>query len=131
MLVFVYGTLMSGLSNHGYLSKAQFLGRAKTKEKYSLFCRGIPYVDKRSNLYHIEGEIYEITDGILKTLDILEGHPNFYCREEIQVITEEGEEKTCFIYFCRPSGSAELRKNGNYREYVEEVRYSPVKAPIT
>jgi gamma-glutamylaminecyclotransferase len=43
-LVFVYGTLQQGFSNHRYLAGSKFLGRARTEKKYALYSAGLPFV---------------------------------------------------------------------------------------
>ena len=58
--IFVYGTLKRGLGNHHFLSDSTYIGKGKTKKKYSLYVSGIPYVYKNENLYHILGEIFQV-----------------------------------------------------------------------
>ena len=48
--LFVYGTLMQGYGNHSIISKypntsQRFLGIAKTVNKYSMVCSGVPFVN--------------------------------------------------------------------------------------
>lgn len=98
--VFVYGTLRKGYGNNRLLTNATFLGKAKTNEKYGMFGGIIPFVNKRSNSYQITGEVYSVTDDELARLDALEGHPDWYYRETIDVTLEEnGEVIKADIYF--------------------------------
>lgn len=34
---------------------------------------------------HVQGEVYEVDNNVLKTLDILEDHPDFYVRDYYSV----------------------------------------------
>ena len=113
--VFVYGSLRKGFGNHRLLENSKFLGYGKTKEKYSLYADGIPYVVKEP-LTQIKGEIYQVDDETLHRLDQLEGHPEFYKRELIDVITEDGKTIKAWIYFY-PYKKGNLIKSGDYKDY--------------
>jgi len=97
--VFVYGTLRKGFGNYRLLSDAEFIGNAKTKDKYIMYARGIPFVSKNFSQSHIVGEVYKVDKKTLRDLDRLEGHPNWYYREKVPVILEDGKEIEAWIYF--------------------------------
>ena len=97
--VFVYGTLRRGGKNHALLQNARFLGMAKTKEQYALYRHDFLYLYKHERISQIIGELYEVNAATLAALDELEGHPDEYKREVIQVITEDGTERDAWIYF--------------------------------
>ncbi|KAK7013342.1 hypothetical protein SK128_018400 [Halocaridina rubra] len=107
-LVFVYGTLKRNEPNHNWLTKeengqAKFIGIANMQEKYPLVIASrynIPYTlaapGKGEN---IEGEIYDVDDQMLASLDILEDHPKYYERKVRKALLQEtGEEVECWIY---------------------------------
>ena len=84
--VFVYGTLKAGHPNHGPMEKQKFLGRALLRGKYRFVnCGWYPAVvkDPSGEERDIGGEVYEIEGDILNTLDMIEGHPHYYCREKV------------------------------------------------
>lgn len=110
--VFVYGTLRKGFGNHYLLKEAEFVGFAKTKEKYTMYERVIPFVSKDRKTSQIVGEVYLVDDNTLSRLDHLEGHPYWYYREMIDIILyrgqydsvpkntyNHGEELKAWIYF--------------------------------
>ena len=73
--LFTYGTLKRGFSNNNLLlDGAEYVGTAKTLEKYSLYKSGIPYVIKGDAVSHIYGELYRVDELTLKIIDKLEGH---------------------------------------------------------
>jgi gamma-glutamylcyclotransferase (GGCT)/AIG2-like uncharacterized protein YtfP len=84
-LLFVYGTLMQGMRNHIYLEKAKFLGTAQTKPEYELLYNGsIPAVKAGHEV--VRGELYEVDDAILASLDVLEEvNSKLYDRQEIDI----------------------------------------------
>lgn len=96
--IFVYGTARKGFRNHRYLNGARYIGRAHTKEKYTLYADSLPYL-VREPVCCVNGELYEIDDAILKRIDLLEGEPDFYFRRLDTVITDDGKEHWAYIYF--------------------------------
>ena len=56
-LVFVYGTLLRGLSNHSLLAEARFLGAARTKELYALYADTFPKVIRETGVVYCGGTL--------------------------------------------------------------------------
>lgn len=85
--VFVYGTLKEGHCNHRPLEESEFLGRTCIEGKYSLLDLGFyPAVCDNSTLegdQQIFGEVYEVTQDTLYSLDLIEGHPSYYTRRKV------------------------------------------------
>ena len=100
--VFVYGTLKSGQSNHHLLKDSKFLGKAKTILKYAMvdnFNSTYPYMlGVHKDGFNIEGEVYEVDEGIKKVLDALEGVPSVYIEDEITVKLDDSN--TCIKAIC-------------------------------
>ena len=113
--LFVYGTLKRGFSNHHLLQGAEYVGAAKTLEKYSLYESGIPYVFKGEAVSHIYGELYLVDELTLKKIDRLEGHPGWYRREKVEVLTENGVTVAAWLYFY-PEIRGKLVKTGRYEQ---------------
>ncbi|XP_078482267.1 putative gamma-glutamylcyclotransferase CG2811 [Ciona intestinalis] len=85
-LVYVYGTLKKGFPNHYLISDAEngvanFLYEANTVEKFALVVGSpfhVPFLLQNTNHGKgnvITGELYEVDDKMLKTLDKFENHP--------------------------------------------------------
>lgn len=85
-LVFTYGTLKKGFSNHVLLSSSEFVQGAQTQPLYLMYnCGWYPCLVKSEKGISIKGEIYRVDDNTLKQLDRLEGVPYLYQREVIQL----------------------------------------------
>jgi gamma-glutamylcyclotransferase (GGCT)/AIG2-like uncharacterized protein YtfP len=74
-LIFVYGTLKRGGSNHHYLTGQKFLGAARTPPGFRLYDLGgypgmIPQFDDRDG---VTGEVWSVDAACLAQLDLLEG----------------------------------------------------------
>ncbi len=82
-LVFVYGTLRKGESNHHYLQHCEMLGIVETNPAYALFDLG-PYPGLIEGEQSVIGEVYRVDDATLVELDILEEIPIEYRREMIE-----------------------------------------------
>lgn len=103
--VFVYGTLKQGFSNHFFCDGSQMLGRARTVKQYAMFESDYPLVYKYEAVSRIKGEVYEVDDADLRRMDGLEGHPEYYRRELVDVVLETGEFFEAWLYFYpRPEG---------------------------
>lgn len=97
--VFVYGTLKRGRGNHRLLDQdgVEFLGRSLIKGPHAfVHLGGFPGVvkDALKDPREIGGEVYEVTNDVLLSLDMLEGHPTFYERQKVS--TKFGK---AWIYF--------------------------------
>ena len=113
--VFVYGTLKEGHGNHSFLRNSIFIGEGATKNKYIMFKLGIPYVSEKYEHSHIQGEVYKVTPKIMRHIDLLEGHPNWYYRKPVDIVLEDGKEKLAYIYFNNTMNGSELIvENGMY-----------------
>jgi gamma-glutamylaminecyclotransferase len=104
--VFVYGTLKHGFGNHrALLRDATFVGKGTTILPFVMRSNGgFPVVlrhraDETGLAHNISGEIYEVDDTVLRQLDGLEGHPNWYEREEVAVdVADTGVQQSCWMY---------------------------------
>jgi len=117
--VFVYGTLMRDHGNHYFLHNAEFIGTGKTKERYCMrINNGLPYVLRHLELSQICGEVYLVGDITLAELDRLESHPNWYRREEVEILLNRNtgipEAITAWVYF-NPDGVGSDVPSGIYR----------------
>lgn len=106
---FVYGTLKRGFGNHSLLVDSKCLGTGVTEEPYVMTQSGIPFVHKTYNAepHPIQGEVYVVDDETVEWLDALEGHPDWYKRELVNVrivdsaspIVDAGTTFKCWLYF--------------------------------
>jgi gamma-glutamylaminecyclotransferase len=83
-LVFVYGTLKRGGSNHHFLAGHAFVGKAHTVPGYTLYnLDGFPgMVPCADDAEGVGGEVWTVDDGCLAVLDELEGTTEGLYRRE-------------------------------------------------
>ena len=96
--VFVYGTLKSGEANNPLLtgSDAVKLGDYTLVGPYRMFTLGgYPGVCRCTGEPdgEIVGEVWEVSEECLHSLDILEGHPEYYARTKVRT-----DYKNAWIY---------------------------------
>jgi len=98
--VFVYGTLKKGQYFHPkYLEdKSNYLGKATAGLDYTMYVDGLPHLVKEPTDEGVKGELYEVDESVLKSLDELEGHPSVYFREIIDVYDESGGRVLAWAY---------------------------------
>lgn len=125
-IVGVYGTLKKGGSNHGLLSDSQFIGLASTLPAYSLVSMG-GYPGLLPGEDTVLLELYEVDDKTLYYLDALEGHPNYYRRELIEVITEKGEKGEAWVYhLASPEKYAKREPVYTYKDSLGHLNWDRV-----
>ncbi|XP_044745260.1 putative gamma-glutamylcyclotransferase CG2811 isoform X2 [Coccinella septempunctata] len=135
--VFVYGTLKTGEPNHHVFANNvdgcyKLLCKAVTSQKYPLILGtkfNIPFLlQKPGTGYNVKGELYEVDDKVLAVLDELEDHPNFYIREQSDVISSaDSSVHKAWIYFIKNFQKHLLENemmdcysnNGSLPKYVE------------
>lgn len=85
MLLFVYGTLQRGESNHEQLAGAKFVQRASTDPEFELVdLGGYPALLEDGNTA-VRGELYQVEPERLAALDAFEEVPVLYVRRSIRV----------------------------------------------
>lgn len=85
MKIAVYGTLKRDFSNHRLLNNAKFLGEGETLPIFDMISFG-SYPGVLDGTDAIKVEVFEFEDdAILRNLDMLEGHPDFFRRSDTQV----------------------------------------------
>jgi len=113
--LFVYGTLKQGYGNNILLCGAKFIGPAISHKKYVLFNCGFPVavtLSEEHPMLPIIGEVYEVGEQHIKSCDQLEGHPNWYRRDEIKAtILTTGEEVETDIYEMNDWDNSRLKCN--------------------
>ena len=118
-LVFVYGTLRQGGRYHHLLEQATFLGAAKTSPRYVLVDVGSYPAMLKNGTQAIHGEVYRVHEHTLKELDILEGVPELYTREQIHL----SDGTVAWVYFMPPHLGQDLPviESGDYFSRVTKI----------
>ena len=75
--VFVYGTLKRGNHNFKFLANSRFLGAHTTDPSYTLTCNGFFPKAVRGGSTAIVGEVFEVDEKTLESLNRLEGFHGF------------------------------------------------------
>lgn len=115
--VAVYGTLKKGHNNYyRYLAQADYVGRGVTAEKFPLVIQGLPYLlNDPGKGHNVEVDVFYVTPSELEALDRLEGHPEWYYRQEIVIKMDDGTEEIAYIYF-----NDEVEDKGEYHETYKQ-----------
>ena len=95
-LIFVYGTLKTQFSNHRILEKCNYV-KAMAPDIELHNGPGFPFAKRGIGTTY--GELYEVDDATLASLDALEGHPDFYKREKTTVLAGCAKH-LAWIYLC-------------------------------
>ena len=116
MRVFVYGTLLAGEGNHGWLDGARYLGVWSTPPRYRLFDTGPYPVLLPGGRTTVRGEVYAINRLILDRLDVLEAYPSEYGRTLIA--TRWGR---AWVYLGRRVPAGRALFHGDWRRRGERL----------
>jgi gamma-glutamylcyclotransferase (GGCT)/AIG2-like uncharacterized protein YtfP len=85
MLLFVYGTLRRGAKNHAWMNGARYAGSARTAACYELVDLGSYPAVVEGGSTAVEGELYEVNDTHVASLDAFEDVPTLYERKLVQM----------------------------------------------
>ena len=117
--VFVYGTLMKGETNHGFLRHSTFLGNAAV-EGYEMYNVGLfPAIIPGDGL--AVGEVYSVPVGDIPSIDSLEGEGSLY-EKKCERIILNGEATFAFLYVYL-SDCSDLERIPAWKDYVWYVSY--------
>lgn len=98
MLFFCYGTLKKDGCRQHYLKDQEFLGPKATSANYILYnLGGFPGLRRvEENGKSIKGELYKIDDKCRQAMDYMEGHPDLFRRDLIEL--EDGTEVMAYLW---------------------------------
>lgn len=114
--VFVYGTLKKGFRNHKRLKRKRLIGVPGTALGLQLRESGgqsYPFAVLGEGVVH--GEVYRVDEKTLEELDVLEGHPDWFHREPIEVLLATGETVIAWVYLNEAGYDFDLIPDGIWR----------------
>ena len=127
--IFVYGTLRKGGNNNSLLRNEKFIGSGKTKNLYSLYTAGIPYLNPNEEVCQIVGEVYEVNEDTFMAIDMLEGHPRWYYRYPAEIVLENGTDTIAWVYFNNHKTNHRL-DDGDYIKYINSYDKSRISQKV-
>ena len=111
-LLFVYGTLKRGCSNHHHLAGQTFVGLARTRPGFRLYdYGGYPgIVATPQDETGVLGEVWSVGDEALERLDRFEGiHEGLYRRERLPLAAPfDGQNVDAYVSALSPIGRREI-----------------------
>jgi gamma-glutamylcyclotransferase (GGCT)/AIG2-like uncharacterized protein YtfP len=124
--IFVYGSLRKGMGLNPVLSTSKLLGTVKTLPKYTMYDLGaFPCITKNGDS-SIVGDIYEVDLDTLSQLDMIEGVPNLYYRDEIEISASPVTDNPNAYFWASDDIVLDedyIVKNGNWIENRGYVSY--------
>lgn len=117
--VFVYGTLLRGLSNHHWLAGARFVAEDVTAEGLALVDLGDYPAVLEAPGTPVAGEVFEVDDVGLARLDALEARPVLYDRRPVEL--RSGTEALIYTLCGEPEDHGmrgTLIPDGDYRAWL-------------
>ena len=111
--IFVYGTLMRGERANSYLSAAKYVGEFRLKD-YALYNLGwFPGIRPMSGSC-VYGEVYEVSQKMLREMDRYEGEGYLYHRTEV-VVDNGSEEVNALAYVYAKEIFGDVIEGGNWK----------------
>lgn len=107
--LFTYGTLKRGYHNSArLLHGSRFVSAAVTTGRYTLLDGGFPRMVEGSDGY-VVGELWQVSRPVLALCDRLEGHPHWYHRRRIWIMTDDGDHMRANAYVMPRARVADSR----------------------
>jgi gamma-glutamylaminecyclotransferase len=104
MYLFVYGTLKRGQPRHPFLSAQILVGTAATRPLFRMFNVGdYPALVRHPEGRSIEGELWDVDEECLRTLDRVEGCDlGLYAREPVELLPPHESLSAVTYFYQRP-----------------------------
>ena len=122
-LVFVYGTLRAGGSHWRRLLSPLKGSNGSTAAEFTMRSHGHYPSIHRGGLTSIRGEVMAVHADQLTALDQLEGHPDWYYREEITISLDHGGTLLAWVYLMPPDAHVDLKiiASGDWAAHQQEL----------
>lgn len=116
--VAVYGTLLKGECNERWADGA--LGRIPCTIMGTIYDLGHFPAFVPDGRQAVEAELLTVTEDGLAHMDVLEGYPRFYRRDEIEATLADGTSVTAMVYVMNSlPPRARLIRSGSWRRRDE------------
>lgn len=122
MRVFVYGTLLSGEPNHYLLHGQPLVGEARTRARFNLVSLGGFPAMVPGGEVAVRGEVYDVDAETLDALDRLEGYPDFYDREPVELHGEVAGEALAYLLPRERVSERPEIPHGDWKAWQKETR---------
>ena len=123
MLIFVYGTLLKGLERSNILADSEFIGVAVAGSVQLYDLGSYPGIKHGDGA--VIGELYDVDDITLETLDTVEGfitnniNNSLYYRSKIRIILPTITTEV-YSYFYNLQVDDEMQiEDGDYRNFLQ------------
>jgi len=121
-LVAVYGSLREGLHNHRLLKNSECVGKGSVSGYGMYSLGGFPALTKLQDKCDVVVEVYSVDDNTMARLDMLEGYPHYYNREQVAIHFggEDGVESytTAWMYYIDDTfDDSAFVKDGDWLKY--------------
>lgn len=132
--VFVYGTLLRGLSNHGWLQGGVFVREDRTSEPLTLVDLGEypatlePAGRWAQGATPVTGEVWDVDDDGLARLDELEDWPTLYTRRPVPL--RSGDTALVYVLNGEPEAHGmrgRVIAGGDYKSWLRSQSLSGAK----
>jgi Uncharacterized conserved protein len=114
MLYFSYGSNLNFQQMASRCPEAEFITKATLPNYKLIFGAGGFATVETHEGEEVEGAIWEITDSCTKALDMYEGFPHFYGKEDITVNLPDGSKQKVMVYIMTPGYTIEPPSNSYY-----------------
>jgi gamma-glutamylaminecyclotransferase len=114
-ILFVYGTLKRGFENHPIVEESRFIGTARSVQPMAMWGIEFPYVSDKLPLYPIFGEVYEVSEAVLRLTDALEDHPRLYQRSVRDFSLVGGNVIAAWIYLSHAQLRSKPLESGEWK----------------
>lgn len=121
--VFVYGSLLRGLGNHGVLGESREVGSGMAQGSFEMISMGgFPGAYRVPVGGWIVGEVYECDADMMGRLDRLESNGSFYQRELVDVFLSNGDTVEAWVYLLMDPGhyGQSVVPGNDWFEFVEK-----------
>jgi gamma-glutamylcyclotransferase (GGCT)/AIG2-like uncharacterized protein YtfP len=122
--LFVYGTLMRGEENGGWLAEAELVAAAWTTAEYTLHEAGGYPALREGGTASVPGELFVVSDLLLLALDEFEGAPVLFARRPVRLASHVGV--AAEAYFWAPTEEpGPVIRSADWRAFRARGRGTP------
>ena len=118
-LLFVYGSLLSGLHNHALLDNPEstLISYHTTNPEFTLVSLGSYPAVLNEGDTPIRGELYSVSQAVWEQVERLEGYPHYY--GAISIPTPYGEARMYVLFDESPDNHLTVA-SGDWRDYCKK-----------